>query len=108
MKVALRKAPSVDSRPDHFLGQISMMFIVVDVMYFCYTGRMYVLQKGMEIDKASPEAKAFLFYMMDLLEKVSAEVVHVQMIYKYKYKYKDINSAPGCQLQVSSALQQCE
>ena len=36
---------------------------------------MYVLQKGMEIDKASPEAKAFLFYMMDLLEKVSAEVV---------------------------------
>ena len=73
-----------------------MIFIDVIVIFF-YTGRMYVLQKGMEIDKASPEAKAFLFYMMDLLEKVSAEVVQVQMIYKYKYKYKDINSAPGCQ-----------
>ena len=84
-----------------------MIFIDV-IVIFCYTGRMYVLQKGMEIDKASPEAKAFLFYMMDLLEKVSAEVVQVHMIYKYKYKYKDINSAPGCQLQVSSALQQCK
>ena len=56
------------------------MILIDVIVIFCYTGRMYVLQKGMEIDKASPEAKAFLFYMMDLLEKVSAEVVQLQMI----------------------------
>ena len=56
------------------------MIFIDDIVIFCYTGRMYVLQKGMEIDKASPEAKAFLFYMMELLEKVSAEVVQLQMI----------------------------
>lgn len=32
--------------------------------------RMYVLQKGMDIDKSSPDAKRFLLYMMDLLEKM--------------------------------------
>ena len=31
---------------------------------------MYVLQKGMELDKSSPEAKAYLLYMMEQLENV--------------------------------------
>lgn len=34
-------------------------------------GRLYAVQKAMEIDKKSPEAKGFLVAMMDKLESVS-------------------------------------
>lgn len=35
------------------------------------SGRMYALQKGMQLDKSSPDAKKFLYALMDLLEQVS-------------------------------------
>lgn len=35
------------------------------------TGRMYAVQKGIKLDSKSPEAKKFLFGLMDSLENVS-------------------------------------
>ncbi|XP_025098679.1 vacuolar protein sorting-associated protein VTA1 homolog [Pomacea canaliculata] len=42
----------------------------VVVAYYC---RLYALQKAMEIDKKSPEARQFLVSLMDYLEKVKKE-----------------------------------
>ena len=43
------------------------------VIVFLIIGRMYVLQRGMELDKSSPEAKRFLMALMDNLELVSRQ-----------------------------------
>ena len=34
------------------------------------SGRLYALQRGMELDKSSPEARTFLLALMDIAEKV--------------------------------------
>ena len=36
-----------------------------------FIGRMYAIQKGIKLDSKSPEAKKFLFGLMDTLETVS-------------------------------------
>lgn len=48
---------------------------LVTFHYFTFlflSGRLYALQKSMEIDKKSPEARQFLGALMDYLEKVSS------------------------------------
>jgi len=52
------------------------------IAYYC---RLYSMQKGMEIDKSSPEARKFLLTMMDYLEKAKAsqaeeEALHNEVI----------------------------
>ena len=37
---------------------------------FFFLGQLYAMQHGMEIDKSSKEARAFLMALMDYLEKV--------------------------------------
>ncbi|KAL5010638.1 hypothetical protein ScPMuIL_012943 [Solemya velum] len=40
------------------------------VAYYC---RLYAMQKSMEIDRKSPEGRAFLVGLMDYLEKTKTE-----------------------------------
>lgn len=40
-------------------------------------GRLYALQKGMEIDRKSPDCRSFLASLMNILEEVSVLVAVV-------------------------------
>jgi len=43
------------------------------VLLLCMvTGRLYALQKGMEIDRKSPDCRNFLAALMNMLEEVAA------------------------------------
>ena len=49
---------------------VIMYFINIIVLCHLFIGRLYALQRGMEIDKKSTEGRTFLVALMDLLEVV--------------------------------------
>ena len=50
---------------------ISLTSSVIMLIHFYFSGRLYALQRAMEIDKKSPEARQYLVALMDHLENVS-------------------------------------
>ena len=47
------------------------LFLFLFLYLYPMAGRMYAVQKGIKLDSKSPEAKKFLFGLMDSLENVS-------------------------------------
>jgi len=54
--------------------------VVVEGFWFerLILGRLYALQKGMEIDRKSPDCRSFLSALMNLLEEVTVIAYTVQ------------------------------
>ena len=38
-----------------------------------FVGRLYAVQRGMELDKKSPEGRTFLASLMDVMEQVNGD-----------------------------------
>ena len=54
---------------------IACSFKVIKLTTYTNAGRLYTVQKGMELDRASPEGKKFLAALLQILEKVSSIVL---------------------------------